>query len=49
MRPHLREGRKVRPPDVSDLDITANDEADELAVLAAQLASESLPNPVSTI
>ena len=43
------EGRQEgSAPDASDLDIAANDKADELAVLAAQLASDILPNPVST-
>ena len=41
MPSHISDGRKKRPDNVSDLDIEANDKADELAAEAAQLAELS--------
>mgnify|MGYP000217225278 FL=1 len=43
MPSHLSEGKKIRPPGVSDLDIEANDKADELAASAAALCQVPLP------
>jgi hypothetical protein len=43
MPSHLKDGKKVRPESVSDRDIEANDKADELARLAADLIQVPLP------
>ena len=43
MPSHLNEGKKTRPQGVSDLDIEANDKADELAASAAALCQVPLP------
>ena len=45
MPSHIKDGKKVRPSSVSDLDILANDKADELAGEAAELYQ--LPNAIA--
>ena len=46
MPSHLKDGKKIRPSTVSDEDIQANEKADELAGIAADLVQ--LPSPVAT-
>ena len=46
MPSHLKEGKKKRPNGVSDLDIEANDKADELAGIAA--TNCQVPKPATT-
>ena len=48
MPSHLSEGKKVRPPEVTDRDIECNDHADNLANIAAAKASLSIPRPIAT-
>ena len=47
MPSHLKDGKKVRPPGTSDMDIEANDKADELAGLSS--AKYELPKAIATV